>query len=191
MVPQAGSNPPEAGYRDRRMPNAAEGAREGRHETGGHRDALPHQADARASRLPVRQRGIEIALRRRIEGRQDPRLLAGVPAAHDVSRGRDRRHHASAEVPQPRVGGDDVRDHARQRPARPTPGLGVGLRALLAKEFGAGGSPTCARRFLLPRPTLTQSCHVRQCRPHLPWAARGGARGVPVAVALAGTLQNP
>ena len=28
----------------------------------------------------------------------------------------------------PWVGGDDVRDHARQRPARPTPGLGVGLK---------------------------------------------------------------
>jgi len=33
---------------------------------------------------------------------------------------------ASPEVPQPRGGGDDVRDHARQRPARTSPGLGAG-----------------------------------------------------------------
>src|SRR5215471_17971290 len=38
--------------------------------------AVSHQADARTSGLSVGERGLANALRRRVEGRQDPRLLA-------------------------------------------------------------------------------------------------------------------
>ena len=120
----------------------ATGAR-GRHETG--RPSGCSSTSSRHTRPKIARtaRGLDVALRRRIEGRQDPRLLAGVPAAHDVPRHRDGRHRASPDVPPARGSGDDLRDHARQRQACPGPGLGVRLR-VLGWTRPARTRPTCS-----------------------------------------------
>src|SRR5262249_3324534 len=119
------------------------------HTNGRHaHHAVSHQADAHPGELPVRQGRLSFAVRPRVQGREDPRVLARVPGPHGLPRRRDRRHHQAARVPQAWRAPHHGRDHAGQRRAGPR-GLSRAAGGLPG-PLAPGGTTATSLEALVP-----------------------------------------
>src|SRR5581483_8658881 len=96
--------------------------------------ALPHQTDTHPGELPVREGGLALPLRPRVEGREARRLLARVPGAHELPDRGDGRHRTSPQLPAAGGGASGLRDHAGQRQADAEARLTADVFARLARR---------------------------------------------------------